>query len=230
MELLRVCDLKKSYAIENSRTMKREKVEVLKEISFEIAEGESLCIMGKSGCGKTTLLKILGGLLAPTDGGAFYKGEGLAAYGQKRMEAYRRTQVGIVFQDYKLLDHLTVFDNMILPLMLDHREVKESVGKVEAMAGMLQIEKKLDYYPNELSGGEKQRAVIGRALMNDPPLILADEPTGNLDEISGRMVMELLIKLQKNLQKTLVLVTHDREVADFCGRLITMKDGRTEAC
>lgn len=230
MELLRVCDLKKSYAIENSRTMKREKVEVLKEISFEIAEGESLCIMGKSGCGKTTLLKILGGMLAPTDGGVFYKGEGLAAYGQKRMEAYRRTQVGFVFQDYKLLDHLTVFDNMILPLMLDHREVKESVGKVEAMAGMLQIEKKLDYYPNELSGGEKQRAAIGRALMNDPPLILADEPTGNLDEISGRMVMELLIKLQKNLQKTLVLVTHDREVADFCGRLITMKDGRTEAC
>lgn len=226
MEILSICNLKKSYDIENSRTMKKEKVEVLKEISFEIAEGESLCIMGKSGCGKTTLLKILGGLLAPTAGSVSYKGESLSEYGQKRMETYRRTQVGFVFQDYKLLDHLTVMDNMILPLMLDHREVKESVSKVEAMAGMLQIEEKLDYYPDELSGGEKQRAAIGRALMNDPSLILADEPTGNLDEAAGRMVMELLISLQKNLHKTLVLVTHDREVADFCNRLITMKDGR----
>ena len=115
---------------------------------------------------------------------------------------------------------------MILPLMLDHREVKESVSKVEGMARMLQIADKLDYYPNELSGGEKQRAAIGRALMNDPPLILADEPTGNLDEASGRMVMELLIRLQKDLHKTLVLVTHDKEIADFCSRMVMMKDGR----
>lgn len=229
MEILRVCDLKKCYAVENSRTMKKEKVEVLKEISFEIVEGESLCIMGKSGCGKTTLLKILGGLLTPTAGSVSYKGKSLSEYGQRRMEAYRRNQVGFVFQDFKLLDHLTVMDNLILPLMLDHRDVKESVNRVEAMAGMLQIVEKLDYYPSELSGGEKQRAAIGRALMNDPPLILADEPTGNLDEASGRMVMELLISLQKSLQKTLVVVTHDREVADFCSRLITMKDGRTAA-
>ena len=178
MELLRVCNLKKSYDIENSRTMKKEKTEVLKEISLSIAEEEALCIMGRSGCGKTTLLKILGGLLVPTAGSVFYKGERMSGYGRKRMEAYRRAQVGFVFQDYKLLEHLTIMDNMILPLMLDHREVKESVSKVEGMARMLQIADKLDYYPNELSGGEKQRAAIGRALMNDPPLILADEPTG----------------------------------------------------
>lgn len=226
MELLRVRNLKKSYDIENSRTMKKEKTEVLKEISLSIAEEEALCIMGRSGCGKTTLLKILGGLLVPTAGSVFYKGERMSGYGRKRMEAYRRAQVGFVFQDYKLLEHLTIMDNMILPLMLDHREVKESVSKVEGMARMLQIADKLDYYPNELSGGEKQRAAIGRALMNDPPLILADEPTGNLDEASGRMVMELLIRLQKDLHKTLVLVTHDKEIADFCSRMVMMKDGR----
>lgn len=226
MELLNVCNLEKSYYIENSRTMKREKTEVLKNISLCIAENESVCIMGRSGCGKTTLLRILGGLLAPTSGIVYYKGEKITAYGRTRMEEYRRTQVGFVFQDYKLLDHLTIMDNMMLPLMLDHREVELSVRKVEEMARLLQISDRLDYYPHELSGGEKQRAAIGRALMNDPKLILADEPTGNLDEASGRMVMELLIRLQKDLHKTLVLVTHDKEVADFCGRVINIKEGR----
>lgn len=226
MELLNVCDLEKSYYTENSRTMKREKTEVLKNISLRITENESVCIMGRSGCGKTTLLRILGGLLAPTAGTVYYRGEKISDYRLVRMEEYRRTQVGFVFQDYKLLDHLTIMDNMLLPLMLDHREVKMSVRKVEEMAEMLQISDRLDYYPHELSGGEKQRAAIGRALMNDPKLILADEPTGNLDEASGQMVMELLIRLQKDLHKTLVLVTHDKEVADFCGRVINIKAGR----
>ena len=226
MDLLNVCDLEKSYYTENSRTMKREKTEVLKNISLRITENESVCIMGRSGCGKTTLLRILGGLLAPTAGTVYYRGEKISDYRRVRMEEYRRTQVGFVFQDYKLLDHLTIMDNMLLPLMLDHREVKMSVRKVEEMAEMLQISDRLDYYPHELSGGEKQRAAIGRALMNDPKLILADEPTGNLDEASGQMVMELLIRLQKDLHKTLVLVTHDKEVADFCGRVINIKAGR----
>lgn len=226
MDLLNVCDLEKSYYTENSRTMKREKTEVLKNISLRFTENESVCIMGRSGCGKTTLLRILGGLLAPTAGTVYYRGEKISDYRRVRMEEYRRTQVGFVFQDYKLLDHLTIMDNMLLPLMLDHREVKMSVRKVEEMAEMLQISDRLDYYPHELSGGEKQRAAIGRALMNDPKLILADEPTGNLDEASGQMVMELLIRLQKDLHKTLVLVTHDKEVADFCGRVINIKAGR----
>lgn len=226
MDLLNVCDLEKSYYTENSRTMKREKTEVLKNISLRFTENESVCIMGRSGCGKTTLLRILGGLLAPTAGTVYYRGEKISDYRRVCMEEYRRTQVGFVFQDYKLLDHLTIMDNMLLPLMLDHREVKMAVRKVEEMAEMLQISDRLDYYPHELSGGEKQRAAIGRALMNDPKLILADEPTGNLDEASGQMVMELLIRLQKDLHKTLVLVTHDKEVADFCGRVINIKAGR----
>lgn len=225
-ELLCVRDLHKRYAVENSRTMKREYTEVIQEISLTVRANESVCIMGRSGCGKTTLLKILGGLLAPTAGSVYYKGENLFRYRQKRMEEYRRTQVGFVFQDYKLLDHLTVRDNMILPLMLEHKDVEAAVRKVEEMADRLQIAGRLEYYPGELSGGEKQRAAIGRALMNDPELILADEPTGNLDEASGRIVMELLTGLQKELHKTLILVTHDKEIADHCDRTIMIRDGR----
>ena len=228
-ELLCVRDLYKRYAAENNRTMKREYLEVIREISLTVRENESVCIMGRSGCGKTTLLKILGGLLAPTAGSVYYKGEDLFRSRRKRMEEYRRTQVGFVFQDYKLLEHLTVRDNMILPLMLEHGDVEASVRKVEEMADRLQIAGRLAYYPGELSGGEKQRAAIGRALMNDPELILADEPTGNLDEASGRIVMELLTGLQKELHKTLVLVTHDREIADHCDRTITIRHGRIDS-
>ncbi len=225
-ELLCVRDLCKRYAVENNRTMKREYSEVIREVSLTVRKNESVCIMGRSGCGKTTLLKILGGLLAPTAGSVYYKGEDLFRCRWKRMEEYRRTQVGFVFQDYKLLDHLTIRENMILPLMLEHEDVETSVRKVGEMADRLQIAGRLDYYPGELAGGEKQRAAIGRALMNDPELILADEPTGNLDEACGRIVMELLTGLQKKLHKTLVLVTHDREIADHCDRTITIRHGR----
>ena len=167
-ELLCVHDLHKRYAVENSRTMKREYTEVIQEISLTVRANESVCIMGRSGCGKTTLLKILGGLLAPTAGSVYYKGENLFRYRQKRMEEYRRTQVGFVFQEYKLLDHLTVRDNMILPLMLEHKDVEASVRNVEEMADRLQIAGRLESYPGELSGLEKQRAAFGRALMNVP--------------------------------------------------------------
>lgn len=226
--LLRIQCLKKSYFIENNRTMKQECVEVIRGISLDVREKESVCIMGRSGCGKTTLLKIMGGLLAPTEGIISYRKEALSGYTRKRMEAYRRRQVGFVFQDYMLLEHMTIRDNMILPLMLEHKEVRESVSRVEEMADRLHIRDRLEYYPSELSGGEKQRAAIGRALMNDPELILADEPTGNLDEASGRIVMELLTGLQKELHKALVLVTHDKEIAAYCDRTVVIRDGRIE--
>lgn len=226
--LLSIHRLKKSYLIENGRTMKQERVEVIRELSLDVREKEAVCIMGRSGCGKTTLLKILGGLLAPTEGVIYYRKEALSGYTGKRMEAYRRRQVGFVFQDYKLLDHMSVRDNMILPLLLEHRNVEEALRRVEEMAARLQIGNRLEYFPNELSGGEKQRAAIGRALMNDPELILADEPTGNLDEASGRMVMELLTGLQKELHKTLVLVTHDKEIAGYCDRTVVIRNGRIE--
>lgn len=228
MELLNICGLKKSYFIENSRTMKKEKVEVIKNISLQIKENESVSIMGKSGCGKTTLLKMLGGLLMPSGGDIFYKGESMTHFKNRRMEEYRRKQVGFVFQDYRLLENMTIKENMILPLMLDHRDVKESVRRVDEMAERLQISHRMDYYPSELSGGEKQRAAIGRALIHKPSLILADEPTGNLDSVSSEMVMELLVRLQRELNVTMVLVTHDREIADYCNRVIKIADGKID--
>ncbi len=228
MELLNICGLKKSYFIENSRTMKKEKVEVIKNISLQIKENESVSIMGKSGCGKTTLLKMLGGLLMPSGGDIFYKGESITHFKNRRMEEYRRRRVGFVFQDYRLLENMTIKENMILPLMLDHRDVKESVHRVDEMAERLQISHRMDYYPNELSGGEKQRAAIGRALIHRPSLILADEPTGNLDSVSSEMVMELLVRLQQELNVTMILVTHDREIADYCNRVIKIADGKID--
>ena len=164
----------------------------------------------------------------PSGGDIFYKGESMPHFKNRRMEEYRRRQVGFVFQDYRLLENMTIKENMILPLMLDHRDVKESVHRVDEMAERLQISHRMDYYPNELSGGEKQRAAIGRALIHRPSLILADEPTGNLDSVSSEMVMELLARLQRELNVTMILVTHDREIADYCNRVIKIADGKID--
>lgn len=226
MKLLDIYDLEKSYYIENSRTMKREKIEVIKNISLQIAESESVSIMGKSGCGKTTLLKMLGGLLAPSAGSIYYKGERLSDLRKECLEKYRRTQVGFVFQDYRLLECMTIKENMILPCVLDHQDVEASIRKVEIMAEMLKISDRLEHYPSELSGGEKQRAAIGRALINTPSLILADEPTGNLDSVSSKIVMELLVKLQRELNVTMILVTHDKEITNYCSRIVKIVDGQ----
>ncbi len=226
MNLLNIYDLGKNYYIENSRTMKRKKIEVIKNISLQIAENESVAIMGKSGCGKTTLLKILGGLLMPSTGSIYYKGENLLNLKKECLEKYRRTQVGFIFQDYRLLESMTIKENMILPCVLDHQDVEASIRKVEIMAEMLKISDRLDHYPSELSGGEKQRVAIGRALINDPSLILADEPTGNLDSVSSKIVIELLVQLQRELNVTMILVTHDKEIANYCSRIVKIADGQ----
>lgn len=134
--------------------------------------------------------------------------------------------MGFVFQDYRLLECMTIKENMILPCMLDHQNVNKAIRKVEIMAEMLKIGDRLDYYPSELSGGEKQRAAIGRALINMPSLILADEPTGNLDSVSSKNVMEILVKLQRELNVTMILVTHDKEIANYCNRTIKIEDGK----
>ncbi len=226
MVLLNIYDLGKDYYIENSRTMERKKIEVIKDVSLQIREKESVAIMGKSGCGKTTLLKMMGGLLVPSTGSIYYKGENLLDLKKEHLEKYRRTQIGFVFQDYKLLESMTIKENMILPCVLDHQDIETSICKVERMAEMLNISDRLDHYPSELSGGEKQRAAIGRALINSPSLILADEPTGNLDFASSKIVMELLVKLQQELNITMILVTHDREIANYCNRVVQIQDGQ----
>ncbi|WP_081816848.1 ABC transporter ATP-binding protein [Butyrivibrio sp. AE2005] len=227
MNLIHAYNLEKHYYIENPMTLERKRIDVINDVSFQINKNESVAIMGKSGCGKTTLLKMLGGILFPTSGEIRYKGEILSGYNNEQLEIYRRTQIGFVFQDYKLLENMTIKENMILPCILDHQDIEKALERVETMAEMLQIGDRIDHYPCELSGGEKQRAAIGRALINFPSLLLADEPTGNLDTQTSKIVMDLLINIQKELKISMVLVTHDKEIADCCDRIVSIMDGKT---
>ena len=206
--------------------MKRREFCALSDIELTVRTQECICIMGESGSGKTTLLNILGGIVPPSTGRVYYKGDNLYQYANRKLEEYRRTQVGFIFQDYKLLDNLSIEDNIILPLMLDHQNVDMALKKVNKMAEILNIKDKLSCYPYELSGGQQQRAAICRALMNDPEVILADEPTGNLDDSSARIVMELLMNIKNQFKKTLIIVTHDHTIASWCDRMIQIELGR----
>ncbi len=226
MDIYNLNNISKIYVTENIGSMKCREIYALKNLELSIQDGESVCIMGGSGSGKTTLLKILGGMLIPSAGCIYYKGSNLYQYFGNDLEKYRRTQVGFVFQDYKLLNNLKIEDNIILPLMLDHQNIDESVLKVKKMADILKIEDKLSCYPYELSGGQQQRAAICRALINEPDVILADEPTGNLDEKSSKNVLELLLKIKNEFNKTLIIVTHNEDVAKYCDRIIRISEGK----
>ncbi|MDE7477388.1 MAG: ABC transporter ATP-binding protein, partial [Lachnospiraceae bacterium] len=195
MDIYKVCGLGKVYSTEDRNALKCREVCALSGIDLTVREQECICFMGESGSGKTTLLKILGGIIPPSAGCVYYKGSNLYQYSNSKLEQYRRTQVGFIFQDYKLLDNLSIEDNIILPLMLDHQNVDASLKKVKRMAGILKIDDKLSCYPYELSGGQQQRAAICRALMNEPDVILADEPTGNLDPETGEQTFSLLYRL-----------------------------------
>ena len=207
-EILRTEGLKRSYLVNET------KIDVLKGINLTINNQEFIAIMGKSGSGKTTLLKLLGLLDRPTEGKVFFKGEDSNSLRGDRLAIIRRREIGFIYQDYYLMDSLSVRENIMLPKILDHSPVE-----VRAL-----LDKKIF----ELSGGEKQRAAICRALMNHSDLILADEPTGNLDSASSETVMEYLQMINKDLKKAVVLVTHDAYVASFCDRVIFVKDGNIE--
>lgn len=226
MDLYKVCGLSKIYFMEDRNALKCRELCALRDITFTVSPGECICIMGESGSGKTTMLNILGGIMPPSAGCIYYKGDDLYQYTNRNLEKYRRTQVGFVFQDYKLLNNLCIEDNIILPLMLDHQNVDESLKKVKKMADLLNIGDKLSCYPYELSGGQQQRAAICRALMNDPEVILADEPTGNLDDSSAGIVMDLLMNIKNQFKKTLIVVTHDHAVASWCDCMIKIELGR----
>lgn len=226
MDIYKVHGLSKIYFTEDRNALKRREFCALSDIEFTVRTQECICIMGESGSGKTTLLNILGGIVPPSTGRVYYKGDNLYQYANRKLEEYRRTQVGFIFQDYKLLDNLSIEDNIILPLMLDHQNVDMALKKVNKMAEILNIKDKLSCYPYELSGGQQQRAAICRALMNDPEVILADEPTGNLDDSSDRIVMELLMNIKDQFKKTLIIVTHDHTIASWCDRMIQIELGR----
>ena len=224
MSIYSICHLNKNYII-STEGIKTNELKVLHDISLEIKEGEMLGIIGKSGCGKTTLLKTLGGMLKPTSGKIFYQGKDIYQYTNEALADYRRLNVGMIFQDYKLINNISVRENIMIPLILNHDDIVYAISKSEEMARILMVEDKMECYPYELSGGEKQRVAIGRALINNPNVILADEPTGNLDPKTTKDVINLLLKIKKKYNKTFIIVTHDMEIGTYCDRMIKIDQG-----
>ena len=206
---------------------KEAKVEALRGISLSISQGEMVAIMGKSGSGKSTLLNILGGMMSVDSGEYLYKGRQVNGRCQKELTKFRRDEIGFVVQYFALVDDLNIFQNVALPLKYQGYSKRKIQEMVTAALRELGIEEKANAYPSELSGGQQQRAAIARAIVKQPSVILADEPTGALDEATGDSVQEIFHRLNVS-GKTVIIVTHDAKVAGNCERTIFLKDGRVE--
>lgn len=202
-----------------------EDIKVLKGLNFQVEEGDFTGIMGKSGCGKTTLLKVLGMIDKQTDGTVRFMGQDTKGLSGDTLADIRRTKLGFIFQDYYLMDSLTVEENIMLPMILGQEDAQKMMDAAKEYAEKFQIDHLLNKNPYELSGGEKQRVAICRALINNPDLILADEPTGNLDSKSGKIVIEALRTINQEMKKTIVMITHDPQMASNCRKIILLKDG-----
>ena len=224
MHVLEVENLIRNYQ-KSALKKSDEDIKVLKGLNFSVEQGEFVGIMGKSGCGKTTLLKVLGMIDKQTDGVVrFMEKDTSKLYGDELADI-RREQIGFVFQDFYLMDSLSVEENIMLPMILGQEKVDVMTKAARKYAEQFQISHLLKKNPYELSGGEKQRVAICRALINDPDLILADEPTGNLDSKSGQIVIDALVRINQEFGKTIVMVTHDPQMASYCSRIILLKDG-----
>ena len=200
------------------------RVTALKPASMEIHKGDFISIMGPSGSGKSTLLHIISGLDSPTAGRVTYDRTDIHHGSDKELSAFRRRKIGFVFQQFHLLPVLTARENILMPLLLD--KVRPDEGHLMQIAGFLGLQDRLSHLPHELSGGQQQRVAIARALIADPEVIFADEPTGNLDSKSGSEVMEMLCEIQKKLDKTLIVITHDKQLAGMAQRRFTIVDGK----
>jgi putative ABC transport system ATP-binding protein len=200
----------------------RREVRALANIDLEIERGEWVAILGPSGCGKSTLLNLLSGIDRPSSGTVTVLGNALTTMSEEQIARWRGRSIGIVFQFFQLMPTLTAFENVVLPMQINSR--RRTTARARELLDRVGIKDLASNFPNELSGGEQQRVAIARALANDPPILLADEPTGNLDSASGRLVLELLEETWRE-GATLILVTHDRGVATFASRVITMRDG-----
>lgn len=220
MSLLEVTSLQKIY----TTRLGGSRVQALKSVSFSVEQGEFVAIMGESGSGKTTLLNILAALDQPTGGQVKLDGRDLAAVREKELAAFRRENLGFVFQDFNLLDTFSLRDNILLPLVLAGKPYSEMERRLTPLARKLGIEKLLEKYPYEVSGGQKQRAAAARALITDPRLILADEPTGALDSKSTDELLRLFEDVNREGQ-TIVMVTHSVKAASHAGRVLFIKDG-----
>ncbi|GIU80220.1 MAG: ABC transporter ATP-binding protein [Bryobacteraceae bacterium] len=202
------------------------RVEILRGISFDVARGEFVAIMGASGSGKSTLLGLVAGLDTPTSGSIRIEGEEISRLDEDSLAVLRGRKIGFVFQSYQLIPTLTAEENVLLPAELAGEDLDAARRRARELLKTVGLEERLDHYPVQLSGGEQQRVALARAFIRKPPLLLADEPTGNLDSVNGRHVLELLLSLNRSEGATLVLVTHDRELASHATRIITLRDGQ----
>lgn len=217
MELMRVENLSKVYGKGNTA------VKALDNVSFSVKQGEFIAIIGPSGSGKSTLLHMLGGVDKPTDGKVFIENTDVYALNETQLAIFRRRQIGLIYQFYNLLPILTVEENITLPMLLDAHKVDQKHFK--EIIEILGLQQRLDYLPNQLSGGQQQRVSIGRALISNPSIILADEPTGNLDSKNSKEIIDLLKLFNKKYNQTLVVITHDDRIALQADRVISVEDG-----
>ena len=218
MEILNVQNLSKKYGKGENATL------ALNNISFKVNKGEFVAITGKSGSGKSTLLNILGGLDIPTSGDIIINNQNIYKMSDKDLSVFRRKYIGFVFQFYNLVPALTVKENILLPALFDGRVISDE--KFNKIIKSLALTGKENFFPNDLSGGQQQRCAIGRAIINNPKILLADEPTGNLDSRSSRNVMKLLEFYNKKYKQTIIMVTHDMSLAQKAKRIITISDGK----
>ena len=217
---LEIKNLKKYYGTRNNIT------KAVNDLSLEIEEGEFVAIMGASGSGKTTLLNCISTIDEVTSGHIYIDGKDITELQEKELAKFRRENLGFIFQDFNLLDTLTISENISLALIINKENVNQIDKKVRSIAEKLGISEILNKYPYEVSGGQKQRCACARALINNPKIILADEPTGALDSKSSRMLLETMDEMNENLQATILMVTHDSFSASFCKRVLFLKDGK----
>ena len=210
--------LKKYYQLGNNT------VKALDGVNFTVKEREFVAIIGKSGSGKSTLLHMIGGLDVPTEGEVYVGRKKLAGMNKEQLAIFRRRKVGFVFQNYNLVPDLNVYDNVVLPIELDGKHVDKEF--VEEILSLLQLEEKKEALPGTLSGGQQQRVAIARAIASKPAIILADEPTGNLDTSTSHDVMGLLKVVAKQFQQTIILITHDQDIAQMADRIVRIEDGK----
>ena len=218
MEILKVENLTKIYGKDKN------KEDALDHVSFSVEKGEFVAIVGASGSGKSTLLHLIGGVDRPTSGKVYVNGQDIYKFDDDKLAIFRRRQVGLIYQFYNLIPILNVEENITLPLALDGRTPDKT--KLNDMIELLGLEARKNHLPNELSGGQQQRTSIGRALITNPSIILADEPTGNLDSKSSDEIVALLKKTNKELKQTIIMITHNMEIAACADRIIKIEDGK----
>lgn len=218
MEILKVENLTKTYGKKDTE------VKALDNISFSVTKGEFIAIVGASGSGKSTLLHLIGGVDKPTSGKVYINGKDIYSLSKDEIAIFRRNEIGLIYQFYNLIPILNVKENITLPCDLGGKKVDEK--RLDEIIQMLGLENRKEHLPNELSGGQQQRVAIGRALINNPSIILADEPTGNLDSKASKEIIDLLKNSNKKYNQTILLITHDENIAKQADRIITIQDGK----